>query len=286
MSRLFHRLGARAIRATLFVDRAFLRFDQARSLVITALASDGVLEAYNDLTYGATPVYNADSATFRSRLFNWEADLVARVFPEPPARILIGGAGGGREAFDLAARGYQVTAFEPSLVLARSMRARVEKTGAAVEPLLGRYETLPRLRCIDTDEEIDLAQREPYDAAMLGWSSFSHIRTSSARIATLKAFAGVTKGPIAVSFFLAPDTSRPHHWISRLTERWGLRSGGDSFTPHIGFFHLSSKEELAAEVEAAGLEVVDVSYDDTDGHWPWIAVRSRRQGSSSGSMSD
>jgi hypothetical protein len=70
----------------MLVDRGFKRFDQVRSLLVTSLASDGTLEAYNDLTYGATRVYDASAPQFRAKLFNWEAELVDRVFPKPPGR--------------------------------------------------------------------------------------------------------------------------------------------------------------------------------------------------------
>ena len=95
MSRWQSALGARLIRVSLLVDRGFKRFDQVRSFLITSLAGDGTLEAYNDLTYGATRVYDASAPQFRTRLFNWEVELVDRVFPKAPGRILVGGAGGG-----------------------------------------------------------------------------------------------------------------------------------------------------------------------------------------------
>jgi len=273
MSRWQSALGARLIRVSLLVDRGFKRFDQIRSFLITSLAGDGTLEAYNDLTYGATRVYDASAPQFRTRLFNWEAELVERVFPKAPGRILVGGAGGGREAFELVARGYDVTAFEPSEVLARSMAERAKEAGAPVEVLLGRYEELPRLQEFASRQAVDLTERPPYSAALLGWSSFSHIRRREGRIATLQRFAAVTDGPVVASFFLRPPAGRARqHPLSRLSITRGWRSEGDSFTPHIGFFHLSSADELAGEVADAGLVLVDASYNDSEGYWPWVAV--------------
>ncbi len=257
----------------MLVDRGFKRFDQVRAFLITSLASDGTLEAYNDLTYGATRVYDASAPQFRAKLFNWEADLVDQVFPKPPGRVLIGGAGGGREAFELIARGYEVTGFEPSEVLAQSMADRAKQTSTEVEVLLGRYEDMPQLRRSGSQEIVDLRRGPRFCAAMLGWSSFSHIRHRQTRIATLQRFAEVTDGPVVASFFLRPNTQRkPRHPIGRLATRLGFRSDGDTFTPHIGFFHMSSAEELTAEVSDAGLVVVAASYNDSDGYWPWVAV--------------
>lgn len=266
-------LGARLIRGSLLVDKGFKRFDQLRSFVITSFAGDGTLEAYNDLAYGATRIYDASTPEFRTRLFNWEAELVDRVLPKPPHRILVGGAGGGREAFELVARGYEVTAFEPSAVLARSMAEKARAQEAPVEVLLGRYEDLPRLQDFAFRQPVDLSARPRYGAALLGWSSYSHIRRREGRIATLRRFAAVTDGPVVASFFLRPaSTRRRMHPIARLSIARGWRSEGDSFTPHIGYFHLSSADELAGEVADAGLVLVDASYNDSEGYWPWIAV--------------
>jgi SAM-dependent methyltransferase len=266
-------VGARLIRGSLLADQGFKRFDQLRSFLITSFAGDGTLEAYNDLTYGATRVYDASTPVFRTRLFNWEAELVDRVFPKPPSRILVGGAGGGREAFELVARGYEVTAFEPSEVLARSMAEKAKERAAPVDVLLGRYEDLPRLRDFASRQPVDLTARPHYAAALLGWSSFSHIRRREGRIATLQRFAAVTDGPVIASFFLRPPSTRPRvHPLARLSIARGWRSEGDSFTPHIGYFHLSSADELAHEVADAGLVLVDASYNDSEGYWPWIAV--------------
>jgi SAM-dependent methyltransferase len=269
---------ARIIKATTLIDWAYHRFDRVRALLVTAYASDTALAAYNDLAYGATPVYDAGAAQFRERLFNWEEDFVSRVFPAAPARVLVGGAGGGREAFQLAERGYDVTAFEPSPGLARSMADRAAGSGAAVRALLGRYETLPVLYQVGSGERVDLAQAKPFDASMLGWSSFSHIRDSRTRIAALRAFADLTDGPVVVSFFSTPPARRQTPTrLRRLLDTLGRRTPGDTFTVHIGFYHLSSPEEMSREVAAAGLAIVAESYDDSDGHWPWVAVARREK---------
>jgi hypothetical protein len=269
---LLSRLNARFIRATFLLDRAYVAMDRARAVLVTAFASDEVLAAYNDLTYGATSTYDAGAPQFREKLFNWEADLVARVFPKAPSRVLVGGAGGGREAFQLAEMGYDVTAFEPSRGLAQSMQDRAIRSGAAVTALIGRYEDLPMLQRIDDGAPYDLAGLPPFDAAILGWSSFSHVRSGAGRSATLRAFAELTDGPVIASFFLRPSAKGARHPIKRWLSTLGRRAEGDSFTAHIGYYHLSSPEELAAEVAAAGLQIVEPSFDESDGRWPWIAV--------------
>lgn len=274
MSGFFPRLGARAIRATMLVDRGYSLFDRGRSRVVAVLAGDDVLDAYNDLTYGASRVYDAGEAAFRSELFNWEADFVARVLPPPPGRILIGGAGGGREAFALAEQGYQVVAFEPSDVLARSMADKAKASAAAVDAYIGRYEQLPVVERADRGQRVDLRVGLPFDASILGWASYSHVRSRPARIATLKAFAEITRGPVVLSFYLrrAPRGSVRPGRLARFADAIGLHAEGDRFTPHVGFFHLSAPTEIEEEIAEAGLRIAHASWDDSDGHWPWIAA--------------
>lgn len=266
------RLIALGIQATTLVDRAYRGFDRLRRVLVTAYASDGVLAAFNDLTYAATPVYDASDAQFRERLFNWEMDAVARVFPPAPARVLVGGAGGGREPFELARRGYEVMAFEPAAALARSMAARVAANGLRVTPLVGRYEELPVLHEVATGRAIDLSHEARFGAALLGWASFSHIREQRMRVATLRAMAALTDGPVIVSFYKDPRPRQASGRWDRFFKRFGRRSEGDAFTIYVGFYHLTSPDEMARDVAAAGLEFVDTSYDDSDGHWPWVAV--------------
>src|SRR4051794_9728091 len=96
-------------------------FDKARSRAVVRWASEDVLEAFNALAYESDKAYVPGTRKFRHHLFAWETAAIGRFFPPAPARLLIGGAGGGREAFALAERGYEVVAFEPAAGLAAGM---------------------------------------------------------------------------------------------------------------------------------------------------------------------
>jgi hypothetical protein len=273
MSAGLDRLLARAIRVSSLVDRAARRFDRARSSLVARFAPASVLDAYNDLAYEGTPVYRAGAPEFRDTLFNWETEVISRAFPDPEGRVLIGGAGGGREAFALAARGYQVVAFEPSVALARSMLDH-PPSGVSITVLVGRYEDLPVLRDARTGAALDIATLQRFDAAIFGWTSFSHIRTRAARVAALRNVGELTNGPIVVSFYARharkPCSSGPLHAAAR---RLGFRFDEDLFTPAVGFYHLSGADELQAETREASLEVVHASFDERDGCWPYLIAR-------------
>ena len=270
------RLAARAIRATSFVDTAYRRFDSLRSLLVARFASDGVLDAFNELAYGAAAIYKPDAPTYRSELFRWEVEAIERAFPPALARVLVGGAGGGREAFALAARGYEVVAFEPSLQLARAMASCCVPDGR-VTACIGRYEDLPILHLTaDGAGSIDLRDLPAFDAAMLGWSSYSHLRHRDARVRALREMAAVTDGPVLVSFYPGRSVAQPpQSRLQKLARRLGIAGKRDRFTLHIGFYHLSTADELRGEAADAGLEIVHECDDDLDGRWPYVVLRRR-----------
>ena len=272
MNRRLASLAARAIRATSFVDTAYRRFDSLRSSVVARFAPDAVLDAFNDLTYGVTGVYRPDAPNYRSELFNWEQEAIARVFPAAPARVLIGGAGGGREAFALAARGYEVVAFEPSVPLAASMAAHAGD--GKVRAFVGRYENLPHVREGTDAAVVSLRELPAFDAALLGWTSYSHLRHRADRVRALREMAALTAGPVIASFYLATGNSTPRtSRIRNLARALGLTGGPDHFTTHVGFYHLSTPAELRSEAAEACVRILHECYDSSDGRWPFIVVR-------------
>jgi hypothetical protein len=267
------RAAARLVRATIVVDRAQRLFDGARSGLVARFATDEFLEAYNDLAYSRHADYAVGSEHFRIGLFHWEEDMARRNFPAAPGRLLIGGAGGGREAYAWAEAGYEIVAFDASPTLARSIAAQRDRY-PGVQSWIGRYEDLPTLKAVDGSGTVDVATLGPFAAVVLGWPSYSNIRHGAGRVATLRRLSVLTKGPVALSFYL--DRQRDTRSLGRLqraARRLGLTRPGDAFSPHIGFHHWSTEEEIAGEIREAGLEIVDCSYDDRDGRWPWIIAR-------------
>jgi hypothetical protein len=79
---------------------------------------------------------------------------------------------------------------------------------------------------------------------------------------------------MVLSFYTRRPRPAPLSGIwHRVAEALGLRFTGDLFTPFVGFHHLSEPDELAKEVRAAGLEIVQGSFDELDGRWPYLVVR-------------
>jgi hypothetical protein len=239
------------------IDRGYQFFDRLRSKIVRACASDAFYDVYNDLAFARQDIYWAGTNAFRSSLFPFEEQAISRYFPASPGKVLIGAAGGGREAFALARRGYQIVTFEPAKPLADSMARAANNL--PIEILVGRYENLPLVSSLAQPRlAIDLRSRAPFDAAIMGWASISHLRTDERCIETLRQIGRLTNGPILVSWFPA----------SAARSSAGSESGW--FSAHIGYYREFSGAEFRALAERAGLEVV---HFDDEGNWPNAVLR-------------
>jgi hypothetical protein len=257
---LWTRVVARAILATRAVDHVFAAldrgyrlFDRLRSELVAALAADAVLDRFNELVYGRGRTYLPGPAGSSEGLFPWEESIVRDFFPPPPARILVGGAGGGREALDLANRGYDVVGFDPSSTLVDAFAEHVAP-GTRVRVHHASY--------AEMDSLVETYGPMAFDAAIIGWSSFSHLRDERSRIATLTSFAQLAKGPILVSF--VPVTGPLSRRLQRFRRRLPRVAGRDpegAFSAGIGFYRSLDEDDVRFLAREAGLDVVAVRFD-------------------------
>jgi SAM-dependent methyltransferase len=264
--------GARLIFALRLFDRAYNIISGAWSTVVLALASEALLDRYNDLAYAAGGFYRPDSASFYPHLFSWEQQAIERFFPPPPARLLIGAAGGGRESFILARRGYQVVAFEPARGLVEAMIAAWPRE-APGRVYRARYADLPRLFPARLGDPVDnLETLGPFDAAIVGRNSFSHLRSEAERVAVLRDFAQITHGPILVSFHMTYADARGAETTLRRLQRIVLersdRAAGDRFSANTGYHHEFSLKELTRLIGKARLKLVYLETNQWGISWP------------------
>jgi hypothetical protein len=265
-------LFARLLHATRAIDRAYQRFDGARRELVLALASDRLLARYNDLAYARSKSYHPQAAEYRTGLLAWEDTTIGAHFPSPPARVLVGAAGGGREAFALAERGYAVVAFEPSGLVELMAEARAGADG--VEVYRARYDELPRVHTLEGGE-VDLSSSGRFDAGIIGWASFSHLASDRERIDTLRSFAALVDGPVLVSFFgwIRPDMVPASTGLRRLLlKRFGERRPGSLFSIDVGLYRQLTEDDLRSMAAAAGVDVVAV---DMKAEWPNAVLRRR-----------
>jgi hypothetical protein len=255
------RWTARGIQAMSFVDTLYLGFGRARSALLLAFASDAVLEAHLEVYYGQR--WEDDSRLAEAWL-PWERRAIGEFFPPPPAKILVGAAGWGREARVLAAMGYSVVAFEPVRRLAEKMASETAPLGS-VRVYCGTFQDMPFLEALATGARGDLRNDGPFDGAIVGYGSLSHLLKDAQRVETLRRFAEVTRGPILVSFYASfPESTFPERqpaaahagWLRRWLRRRKARRGTSRFQVNGGYFRLLSREEIEGMANEVGLKVL------------------------------
>ncbi len=184
-------------------------------------------------------------------LMDWERDIVER-FIAPDARVLIVGAGSGRDVIPLVERGCEVTGVDPASkalnVARRALRDR-QLTATLID---GYF------------EDVDLTG--PFDVVVFSYFSYSYIPQSRRRVHALRKAASLSTsgGRIVVSY---PRLPPPHPALIRIGRAtaalfrrdWRLEPG-DHISVHggalRGFAHSFAEGEIERETAAAGLEIV------------------------------
>lgn len=207
-------------------------------------------------------------------LFSFEERALREYFPPPPARILLHGAGGGREMLVLAERGYEVEAYEPVPELVKKAESALTDNGRP------RGKTSIRCRSVQSWAE---HSRGNFQAVFTGWGMWTHVLQHSERVDVLGAFRRVCpKGPVLLSFWRNEhvffDFEKPREPVA-LTPRW---KGVERFTRRYlrerllrlspiergtgwaeGFFvHRVTEEELRQEAEMAGYQLAFYERDN------------------------
>lgn len=258
-------LSLNLILASKLFDRIYRRFNRIRELAVVTFASDYALTKFNDRTYSEASRYQPDSTGYVSGLYPWEEEALQQHFPPPPGHILVGGAGSGREPFALSDLGYRVTAFEPVLSLVDAMQQQGStKERVGVGCYAGGYEDLPYVISPDNVETIHLSELGPFDAAIVGWGSFSHICDERQRQNTLRHFGELTSGPILLSFTSTREDGelRTSKIRSMLLKR-KHRHPADRFSMSMGFQHPVSEYEVNELASEAGLAVLKIDFSHT-----------------------
>ncbi len=217
-----------------------------------------MLERYGQLGYRSLNRYRPETDAFVGELFPWEQEIIEQQFPAPPARVLIGGAGGGREPFALAHMRYHVVAFDPVVELTRAM-AQHRPPDTHIEVFRASYQDLPRFDpAMDGGSTTSLDRLPAFAAGIIGWGSFSHLPSDDDRVQTLVEMARAVDGPILVSLFFRPDdTQHPRPRLQWLRHRLPGRNKtpGNTFSFKIGLYRELTEGEFVTLVKRAGLVV-------------------------------
>jgi hypothetical protein len=212
-----------------------------------------------DETHYDTLVERNEIATFSyaddhwntSGLRPWEAAAVEQAFPAG-ARVVVTGAGGGREVLALLERGYDAIGYEPHPGFV-----------AAGDDLLTRRGHPGRMRAMAREGFPDA---EPFDALLVGWGSYMLTPGRAHRMAFLRgARERMPAGaPALLSFFVRSPDERDYARLTaaanllRRLRGLELAEIGDALRPN--YVHHFTREELAAELAGAGFALS--SYDE------------------------
>jgi hypothetical protein len=181
-------------------------------------------------------------------LFAWEQEAVREHFPPPPARVVVTGAGAGREVFGLLGLGYDAVGFEPSPVLCEAGDALLNGQGHPGRLHLSERDVLPEAA-------------GACDAVMVGWGSYMLMPGRARRVAFLRELRAVLPegGTVLCSFNVQTPQSGYYRLIARVANaiRRVRRAEpvelGDSLIPQ--FVHYFTERELRGELEEGGFKV-------------------------------
>lgn len=201
-----------------------------------------------DRIYYANTAKYTDGSYNRSGLWVWEREIMTRYFG-CRQRLLIVGAGGGREVLALARLGYEADGVECNRKLVEAANALLAEEGFLSTVRYASPNTCPRVG-------------KSYDGLVIGWGAYMLIQGRAQRIAMLQSMRAQTfaGAPILLSFFSRPPAAKRFRIIfavgntlRRLLGREALELGDDLEPEYVHYF---TQKEIAAELQAGGFELV------------------------------
>ncbi len=223
--------------------------------------SQRTLHFIDEIYYNTNEIYGSEDHNHRG-LFAWEKQVIHDYF-KPSQRILLLGAGGGREIAALRSLGYEIDGFECNPQL-------VERANR----LLKKANLVPDVRWAPRDQSPQESKK--YDALIIGWGVYTLIAGKQQRIKLLKQLRDQIReeGPLLLSFFHRQNPDWQFKVVvaignisRRLLGREHLDLG-DVIDPN--YQHYFTREEILAELTEGGFNLQHYSTQDY-GHAVGIA---------------
>ena len=260
--------------------RALLALDRGASTLarLVSTARDEAMLAWipperrariNDLLYATQRTYAPGGNAFEQGLFEWERTALAHPRFPRGGRVLVGGAGGGREMAALRALGYGVVGFDPCEPLVQSGRALLDEGGSA-SLVTASYADLVRAARGDSTALAPLLARGPFDAVVLGWGSFSYLSSTDEAVELLRALRRLAPAAPVLLSFLRPTGAadaapgRFQSMLRRIFARLGAPArvgAGDAFAPWSGFYRAVAMGDVGTMAARAGYEIAILRAD-------------------------
>jgi hypothetical protein len=188
------------------------------------------------------PEYNA------AGLFDWESCAIDEHFPAG-GKVVVTGAGGGREVLALLDRGFEAVGYEPNERLVEAGSAFLASRGHA-----GCLQPIERDAFPSCDNELD--------AIVVGWGSYMLIPGRARRVAFLRDARRQLEegGPMLVSYFERPPRGAYFRTLAGVANTIRALLGrervevGDALVPN--YVHHFTRREIESELHAGGFELV------------------------------
>ena len=241
------------VRLSLWVDRYVQRIIRWTNAIHEGFwlgcLDTGDLNAVSIRFYQRSPSYNGPEHNLQG-LFSWEKIMLDQFF-QPGSRVLVAGAGGGRELIALHRAGYAADGFDCTPSLVETSRRLADDLQIPCTITL----------CPPNDVPPNLPL---YDAAIVGWTVYTCIPGRAHRIAFLQKIRHCLphEAPILVSVWGRSETTRADRWMQKLAERLRRLRGrpaepvelGDEIVS-FGYHHCFDHRELEEELRAGGFEM-------------------------------
>ncbi len=251
----------RALRGEWYFSKQFDRLDRLLSGVAMSVLDH---DQWTELT---AHIYSARGDYKKEGLFNWEKKWFKESLPPSPGRILVGGAGTGREVTHLIKMGYQVVAFDPARSFVSNTK-KLQGQSSCLAFVQGSYEDIINQGSNTASRLMyTILAHAPYDAVLFGWGSYTHIALESVRVGVLEKCLYLAPGaPVLFSFWMRGDDTqrvRTRAWeagwkIGKFLTRKRMvfdDDPGDDISGRAGYGHFFSRREIENIAKKAGYEI-------------------------------
>lgn len=253
-----------------------------RGLVLSSKAIDflkiGQAMLRDDLLYAylspeergliTSRLYDSDSSYFpggvvADGLHEFEEEALAQPGMPRAGRVLIGGAGAGRETRALVERGFSVFAFEPAELFFAELDRTARASAGAVQATCAEYADL--IAAADGAGKLAAARELDFSLVITGWGSLLHLPERDAQEALMRSIRALAPdAPVLLSVNVRGPWSAPKTRWDPVRARWAAaierlggrhRPEGAYFDAMCGFAYSYTEDDVRRLARAGGYRI-------------------------------